>query len=147
MGYLQQEMIEEKVMNDEVMKWRRLAEDAQRDLHIVTSFAWDFVVTAQAELDCDKIRSAAHYACESTGYNMATIAEVLERLDLCDPEHCKRDYEVTLTIPVEVTVTVEATDEESALEAAVEMVQYEGIDSYHMEYDAERNDDYYVREV
>jgi hypothetical protein len=147
MGYLQQEMIEEKVMNDEVMKWRRLAEDAQRDLHIVTSFAWNFVVTAQQNYDTDKIRSAAHYACESTGYNMATIAEVLERLDLCDPEYCKREYEVTLTYPVEITVTVEATDEDWAVEAAVEQVRDNGIDSYSMDWDSSYYENANAREV
>lgn len=134
-------------MNDEAMKWQRLAEDAERDLNVVAAFANEFVVRALENMDTNLIRSAVQFASESTGYDMEKIAEVLDRLALCDPELCKREYEVTLTYPVEITVTVEATDKDEAVEAAAEEVRDNGIDSYSMDYDYSDYQDPYAREV
>jgi hypothetical protein len=147
LGYLQQKMIEEKVMSDEVMKWQRLAEDAERDLDVVVAFANEFVVRALENMDMRAIRSAAYGAVENSGCDASEVAEILDRLGLCDPELCKREYEVTLTYPVEITVTVEATDEDEAVEAAAEEVRDNGIDSYAMDYDYSDYTDPYAREV
>jgi hypothetical protein len=147
MGYLQQEMMKEKEMSEEVLRWMRLAKDSERDLSVVVAFANEFVVRALENMDTEAIRSAAYGAVEHSGCDANKVAEVLERLDLCDPALCKREYEVTLRYPVVITVTVEAADEDEAVEAAAEEVRDNGIDAYSMDYDYSDYEDPYTREV
>lgn len=132
----------------EIIKWNRLADDASRDCSIVLAMVQHFVTLAVERGDHTMIRDAVEYAHDDTRLEYDVIAEALDRMGVCDPdEYCKHEFRVQVTVPVSVTVDVVAFNETDAEEIAQNMIDMDGLDDYHMEYDVYYNADFYVEHL
>ena len=120
----------------EMLKYERMHNDSYQDhqvmLHMLQHFTTMFVERRQEDI----IKDALEYVYDSCSLDWDVIAEVVERLGIADPDLCKKDYLVTMTIPVNITVSVQAISESDAEEEARNEVDMRGIEDYHMEYDA-----------
>lgn len=80
--------------------------------------------------------SAVQYAMDHTGDDPQDIIDTLNELGFdLDIENFRREYEVTVTIPVTMTVMVEAINEDKAEEAATDYIDNHGVDSFSLDYD------------
>ena len=86
-------------------------------------------------------------AISSMPEDMHRVRDVLEYHDAVPSGLLKREYYVTVTVPVAVCVTVEAVDEDTAEELARDEVQSNGIEYYEMEYDTYYDAEYSVTEA
>lgn len=75
------------------------------------------------------------------------VLEVLEYNEAVPSHMLKREYEVTITVPVTVCVTVEACDAETAEEMARDDVESNGIEYFSMEYNLYYDAEYEVTEA
>ena len=75
---------------------------------------------------------AAMYA--STYMNLE-IRDVLSYHEAVPEDMLTREYTVAVTIPVTVSLTVEAMDEDDAEEKAISELESNGIEYYHMDFD------------
>ena len=121
--------------------------DSERDISVLLNVAQYFVVRAIERGDYDQIRDALRAAKDDTGLYAGEIADMVERLGLCSRDMVVQEYEVTLTVPVTVTVSVEAYDDESAEDAAKDEIESNGLDNYYMDVDWYRTEIYEVNEV
>ncbi len=97
--------------------------------------------------DYDQIREALREAKDDTGLYAGEIADMVERLGLCSRDMVVQEYDVTITVPVTVTVRVEAYDDESAEYAGKEELECNGIDNYYMDIDWYNMETYEVNEA
>ncbi len=118
-----------------------------RDCSVLLNVAQYFVVRALERSDYDQIREALREAKDDTGLYAGEIADMVERLGLCSRDMMAQEYDVTITVPVTVTVRVEAYDDESAEEAGRTEVEARGLDSYYMDIDWYNAETYEVNEV
>lgn len=73
---------------------------------------------------------------DDTGIDLNTTISALQRMGVdVDPEWFRNEYEVTVMVPVSVTLTVEAPDMDYAEEAAKDLLDNEGIERFMLEYD------------
>ena len=75
------------------------------------------------------------------------VRDVLEYHDAVPSRLLKREYEVSVTVPVTVCISVEAVDEDTAEELARDEVESNGIEYYGMEYDIYYDAEYSVTEA
>ena len=118
-----------------------------QDCSVLLNVAQYFVVRAIERGDYHQIREALKAAKDDTGLYAGEIADMVERLGLCSRDMVVQEYDVTITVPVTVTVRVEAYDDESAEYAAKEEIESNGLDNYYMDVDWYRMDIYEVNEV
>ena len=104
-----------------------------RDCSVLLNVAQYFVVRAIERGDYGQIREALQEAKNDTGLYAGEMADMIERLGLCSRDMMVQKYDVTITVPVTVTVRVEAHDDESAEEAGRVEVESSGLDSYNMD--------------
>jgi hypothetical protein len=86
-------------------------------------------------------------AISSMPEDMHRVRDVLEYHDAVPSELLKREYHVSITVPVTVCLTVEATDEDSAEEQARDDVESNGIEYFAMEYNTYYDAEYSVMEA
>jgi hypothetical protein len=79
--------------------------------------------------------------------DMHRVRDVLEYHDAVPSGLLKREYHVSITVPVTVCLTVEATDEDSAEEQARDDVESHGIEYFAMEYNTYYDAEYSVTEA
>jgi hypothetical protein len=91
--------------------------------------------------------SHLYSAIDAQSYNKDKVVSVLEFHSAVPDDILKREYEVSMTIPVTITVKVTAIDEERAEEIAADEVECNGVDCYYMDYDLTYSVDYEVNEV
>jgi hypothetical protein len=118
-----------------------------QDCSVLLNVAQYFVVRAIERGDYDQIRDALREAKDDTGLYAGEIADMVERLGLCSRDMVVQEYDVTITVPVTVTVRVEAYDDESAEDAGKEELECNGIDNYYMDIDWYNMEAYEVNEV
>jgi len=75
-------------------------------------------------------------------HDVHVVEDLLVAYDAVDPRTFRREWSVTISIPVTVTVEVEAKNEDDAEEAARDLIDMNGIESYNMDYNT-----YYDMEV
>lgn len=136
-----------KELQHEITKVSEAIISESRDCSVLLNVAQYFVVRAIERGDYDQIRDALRAAKDDTGLYAGEIAEMVERLGLCSRDMVVQQYEVTITVPVTVTVSVEAYDDESAEDAAKDEIESNGLDSYYMDVDWYNMDIYEVNEV
>lgn len=134
MGWDEDVNVEVGTLKDEIRKYQRMLQDEARDMSIVYAMCQHFITRFTEEYNSYEIRDAIMYAYKDTGVSMFQIAEFLDRSGLADSSMCLTDYTVHMTIPVVISVRVQAADEDEAYEAALEEVDSNGIDNYHMDY-------------
>jgi hypothetical protein len=159
MGYLQQEMIKEQIMcedmraeiiklEERVASLRRLADASAIDASILLPMVQHFYTRSVERGDYNEIVEAAKYAIDDTGILPAEVVDILTRLGFTvDENDFNREYQVSMTIPVYLTVTVSALDEETAQEIAPDLVADEGLHNYHLDWDTMSVDIDYVEEI
>jgi hypothetical protein len=162
MGYLQQEMISMsaevqriKDLEFEVSELRRLnqalgdvtANDAAH-ASVMHAMLDHFHARATANGDVDAIAEAAKYAYQDTGIDAESVVEICRSLGYeVDLSDLNTEYRVSMTIPVYLTITVEAPDEETAQEIAPEVVADEGLCNYYLDWDTCNVEIDYVEET
>ena len=118
-----------------------------QDCSVLLNVAQYFVVRAIERSDYHQIREALKAAKDDTGLYAGEIADMVERLGLCSRDMVVQEYDVTITVPVTVTVRVEAYDDESAEYAGKEEIESNGLDNYYMDIDWYNMETYEVREI
>ena len=84
------------------------------------------------------------YAILQSTYSGSKVTDTLMYHD-CVPEGwLTREYYVTVTVPVTVTLTIVGKDSNDAEEIARDMLEVKGLESYDMEYNAYYDGEYYV---
>jgi hypothetical protein len=134
-------------LHEQVAKWTRLALDNERDVSVTLAMVQEFVAWHLERGEHESVRAAVQAALKDTGISGGEMCEIVERLGICGVDYVSREYEVTLTIPVTITLSVEACDEDAAEEAARDEAECNGLDNYYMDIDWYRVDIYEVREV
>lgn len=86
-------------------------------------------------------------AISSMPEDMHRVRDVLEYHDAVPSGLLKREYHVSITVPVTVCLTVEAVDEDSAEEQARDDVESHGIEYFDMEYNTYYDAEYSVTEA
>ena len=81
------------------------------------------------------------YVCESN-YEASMVRDILVDFEAVPSDAFTREYCVTITIPVTVTVHVEAANEDDAEEQARDEIDMNGVDNYNMDYNT-----YYDMEI
>ena len=78
---------------------------------------------------------AVQYAIDDTGISTPDMLDHITRLGFTvDESDFVRDWNVTIVVPVTICLTVEATNADDAESLAIEEVDCNGIDNYHMDY-------------
>ena len=91
-----------------------------------------------------------HHLDDAVAYvpeNTDKILSVLQFHEAIPSNLLQREYEVSMTIPVTITVKVTASNEDQAEEIAADEVECNGVDCYYMDYDLHYGVDYEVNEV
>lgn len=86
-------------------------------------------------------------AIANSSYESDKVIQVLQFHEAVPNELLTREYYVTITIPVSICITVTATDEDTAEESARDEVENNGIEYYHMDYNAYYDAEYSVEEA
>ena len=86
-------------------------------------------------------------AVAESSYETDKVLNVLEFHDAVPENMLKREYYVSVTVPVTVCLTIEAVDEDTAEEMARDSLESNGIEYYDMEYNTYYDADYSVEEA
>lgn len=133
-------------LRDQIRKYQSMLQDESRDMSIVYAMCTHFITRFVERGETEQIRDAVRFAYADTGMSMENIAEFLDRSGLTDSAYCMTDYTVHMTIPVMISIRVDAVDEDEAYENALSELDSNGIDNYNMDYNT-YDIDYDVEEV
>jgi hypothetical protein len=97
----------------------------------------------QQELDREDLNKAV----AESSYDTSRVLSTLEFHDAVPENMLKREYYVSVTVPVTVCLTIEACDEDTAEEMARDSLENNGIEYYDMEYNTYYDGDYTVEEA
>jgi hypothetical protein len=86
-------------------------------------------------------------AVAESSYDVSRVLGVLEYHDAVPENMLKREYYVSVTVPVTVCLTIEAVDEDTAEEMARDSLEGNGIEYYDMEYNTYYDAEYEVTEA
>jgi hypothetical protein len=79
---------------------------------------------------------AVQFAINDTGAPVEDIVYALQDLGFgVEVSDFRREFKVSVTVPVHLSLVVEAVDEEEAGEVAPEMIADEGLDNYYLDWD------------
>ena len=98
----------------------------------------------------DSLRLEQHHLDDAVAYvpeDTDKVLSVLQFHEAIPSNLLQREYEVSMTIPVTITVKVTASNEDQAEEIAADEVECNGVDCYYMDYDLTYGVDYEVNEV
>jgi hypothetical protein len=131
--------------NDEIIRhenMKRFAEERYKDdTNILAGVL--FSIIDENGLD----RSHLYSAIDVQSYNKDKVVSVLEFHVAVPHDILKREYYVSVTVPVTVCLTIEAVNEDSAEEMARDSLESNGIEHYDMEYNTYYDADYSVEEA
>jgi hypothetical protein len=127
-------------LEDEVNMLRKHIVDTSLTEHSDASILLPIVYTLLAR--CAEKRDMSLFvdgvinSMDDTGIDLNTTISALQRMGVdVDPEWFRNEYEVTVMVPVSVTLMVEAPDMDYAEEEAKELLDNEGLDRFKMDYD------------
>jgi hypothetical protein len=131
--------------NDEIIRLENMNRNAanryQDDTNILASVLHHiFLQQGLYREDLDK-------AVAESSYDVSRVLGVLEFHDAVPENMLKREYYVSVTVPVTVCLTIEAVDEDTAEEMARDMLEGNGIEYYDMEYNTYYDAEYEVTEA
>ena len=86
-------------------------------------------------------------AVAESSYDVSRVLGVLEYHDAVPENMLKREYYVSVTVPVTVCLTIEAVDQDTAEEIARDLLEGNGIEYYDMEYNTYYDAEYSVEEA
>lgn len=98
---------------------------------IIHSLATRLVENGRTE----HLTEAYEWALENAHIEDEDIRDIIEEYDLFDVDLCQREYQVTVTVPVTVCLTTQANDADDAEAKAISMIECEGLDYFHSDYD------------
>ena len=106
-------------------------EDATVLLAIVEHFYTDCVERGDSQMFVDAVK----YAIDQTEVDVPYMLDHIARLGFTvDEDAFTREWNVTIVVPVTVCLTVEAASADDAESLAIEEVDCNGIQDYHMDY-------------
>ena len=131
--------------NDEIIRHENMKNFAQQryddDTNILASVLHHiFLQQGLYREDLDK-------AVAESSYETSKVLSVLEYHDAVPEDMLRREYHVSITVPVTVCVTVEAANMDDAQEMASDYVDSQGLEYYDMQYDLHYNAEYEVEEA
>jgi hypothetical protein len=147
MGFLQQVMIKEQVMcedmqnkiiklEENVASLRRMADAASVDASILLPIVQHFHTRCMERGEYSEFINAVQYAIDDTGINVGEVVEALDRFGIAvDEDDFSKSYEVTIVVPVTVTVCVESTDPAAVHDLALDEIAWGALSAYNMDYD------------
>ena len=141
---LERDMIDARA---EIIKYQRMHEDSVRDHEIMMHMLHHLVTVFVERQNEDIVSDALEYAHGSSGYDYEVIAEIVDRLAICDPALCEREYTVSVTVPVTVSLSVRATSASEAEERAHDEIDMNGLDNYQMDYSLSYDAEFYTEEA
>ena len=86
-------------------------------------------------------------AMDESTYTALEIRNVLSYHEAVPEDMLTREYSVTVTLPITIHLTVEATDEDDAEEKATSKLECDGLDYYDVEYDLCYNAEFEIEEM
>ena len=86
-------------------------------------------------------------AMDASPYTFLEIRNVLSYHEAVPEDMLTREYSVTVTLPITIHLTIEATDEDDAEERASTKLECDGLDYYDVEYDLCYNAEYEIEEM
>ena len=117
-------------------------------ISILVPLAQVLVTRAIETNDSELIRQALDAVVSDTGVSVSLIDDTLASNDILGNAHeyLVREYTVSVTLPVTLTLTVEASSYDDAEDEAINQLDMNGIDGYYLEYNAS-DGDFYIEEV
>jgi len=134
-----------EVANSEIALRERMKISAQKRYDDDTNILGD--VLRNIFLQQDLCREDLDSAVAESSYETSKILSVLEFHDAVPENMLKREYYVSVTVPVTVCITIEAVDEDTAEEMARDSLESNGIEYYDMEYNTYYDAEYSVTEA
>jgi len=134
-----------EVANNDIATREQMKNFAQKRYDDDTNILGD--VLRNIFLQQDLCREDLDKAMSESSYETSKILSVLEFHDAVPDNMLKREYYVSITVPVTVCLTIEAFDEEAAEEMARDDVESNGIEYYDMEYNTYYDAEYSVTEA
>lgn len=98
--------------------------------------------------DSDLIRQALDAVLSDTGVSISLIDDTLANTGILGNAHeyLVREYTVSVTLPVTLTLMVEASSYDDAEDEAINQLDMNGLDGYYLEYNAS-DGDFYIEEA
>jgi hypothetical protein len=131
----------------DLVKHQRMIEQGARDMSIVYAMCEHFITRCVQRGDTDEIRQAVRWALDDTGIEPRVVRDFLDTSGLTDPAYTVCEYNVIITVPVTITLSVEASSDDEAEEFALNEAESNGLDSYYNEVDWYRAEIYDVESV
>ena len=127
---------EREELNTKVASLRRIANDTATEASILLPIVLHYWTRAVEVGDTSEFVEAVKYSLEDTGIDTEIMLSRLEINGISlESEDFEKEYVVTIRIPVDVSLYVQAIGEDDAEVKAIDAVQDEGIDRYDMDYD------------
>jgi len=117
-----------------------LQEKYREDTSILSAIIYFFVDNYEIE------RENLNAAIEASSYEAYKVRDVLAYHEAVPEDMLVRQYEVSITVPVTVCISVEAVDEDTAQQMASDDVESNGLEWYSMEYNIHYDAEFSVEE-
>lgn len=118
-----------------LVKYQHMLEQGARDMSIVYAMCEHFITQCIERSDTDTIRQAIRWALDDTGVRSSDVRDFLETSCLTDPNYVTCEYDVTITVPVTITLSVEAVSNDAAEDEALNVAMCNGLESYYNDVD------------
>lgn len=112
----------------EVDLQKRLVENAKHDLNVIAYILSEVIEYESIET------SVISEIINDMQTPRADVINILDGYNVLAEHYFRKDYEVTISIPVSLTMTVEAMSDEEAEEAAMSDLDWNDITDYSLEY-------------
>jgi len=133
----------EKALNDHAGVMRMYEKANERYMKDTNILSEVLRLTADRYLDNASLASII----TDTSYNIDDVISILEFHDAVPECMLKREFYVTVNIPVSVCMRIDAVDEDRAEEIACDLLDADGIESYDMEYSVRYDAEFTVEEM
>jgi hypothetical protein len=117
-----------------------LQEKYRDDTNILSAVIYYFVD------NCGVDRQNLNDAINASNYEAYKVRDVLAYHEAVPEDMLVRQYEVSVTVPVTVCISVEAVDENTAQQMALDDVESNGLEWYSMEYSLHYDAEFSVEE-
>lgn len=124
-------------LEENVASLRCLADRASVDASVLLPIVQHFHTRCMERGENGEFINAVQFAIDDTGINVGEVVEALDRFGIAvDEEDFSKSYEVTIVVPVTVTVCVESTDPDAVHYLALDEISWGALSAYNMDYDA-----------
>lgn len=113
----------------ELDRWKRAFDTITSEAKILAHILSEIVEAKEIEAsDIEAIMNEMQH-------DRTSIVDILDAYNVFAEHYFRREYEVTITVPVQVTLSVEAQSVDEAEDAAMSSLDCNGLDCYNIDYD------------